>query len=420
MSIKIKIIFIVSVFAMAAPTLKLMAQNVTSPYSILGIGDVDTHDFGRYFATGNASVSRRDASSYNFSNPASLTSLPFKTVNFDIAMRGRFSRFSNPGSDTSTGITKDFVVKRISLAFKTGEKTAFAFGLKPYSSVNYQYSVDKTILDGNTKYTKSIDGSGSINQAYFSLGRSIGKRFSAGITASWLFGSLSRVTQYAGNTLDFPVEQDVTDFYNGGNFLAGFQYFSLPNKKWQHLLGVTLSAGTNLSGNFTTDYKENDTTRKTNVIYGQQFKMPSTISLGYTATYKRELILSVEGNYYNWPYQKINYSNSYTNPSIRLSFGMEYSSKVWGLNTYNERYYVGWGVSAENSYMRLENNYLWDYSLSFGGGYNLSRSLSFYGGFESGSKGNKSQDQIKEIYTQLVIGFTLKDIWIGPKFKKFN
>ena len=77
------LILFLTVVAALAPSIRLRAQNVTSPYSILGIGDVDTKDFGRYFATGDASIARRDPSSYNFSNPASLTSLPFKVVNFE-------------------------------------------------------------------------------------------------------------------------------------------------------------------------------------------------------------------------------------------------------------------------------------------------------------------------------------------------
>ena len=172
------------------------AQNVTSPYSVLGIGDIDTKDFGRYFASGDASLARRDVTSYNFSNPASLTSLPPKVVNFDISMRRRFSNFMVPGQDTSTGITKDFVVKRITLAFQPFAKTGMAFGLNPYSSVNYQYVLNKPILDGNSYYTKNIDGSGGLNQIYYSVARSFGKKFSAGLTASWLFGSLINTTTY--------------------------------------------------------------------------------------------------------------------------------------------------------------------------------------------------------------------------------
>ena len=36
------------------------AQNISSPYSILGIGDIENDDYGRYSASGSAAVSRRE------------------------------------------------------------------------------------------------------------------------------------------------------------------------------------------------------------------------------------------------------------------------------------------------------------------------------------------------------------------------
>ncbi|MEI9958396.1 MAG: hypothetical protein WDM90_19300 [Ferruginibacter sp.] len=50
-----------------------MAQNVSSPYSILGIGDIESDDYGRYSASGSAAVPGGNPGYYNFSNPASLT-----------------------------------------------------------------------------------------------------------------------------------------------------------------------------------------------------------------------------------------------------------------------------------------------------------------------------------------------------------
>lgn len=411
------LIFFLTAIA-AAPTIRLHAQNVTSPYSILGIGDVDTKDFGRYFATGDASIARHDPSAYNFSNPASLTSLPFKVVNFDMSMRGRSSSFLVPGQDTSTSVTKDFVVKRITLAFRPYAKTAMAFGLKPYSSVNYQYVTNKAILDGNNYYTKNIDGSGGINQIYFSVGRSLGKRISAGVTASWLFGSLINTTQYTGNTIDIGITRTETNFYKGALFKAGLQYYSLSDKKWQHKVGLIFSVGTNLAGKLTTDYSENDTVKVSNMLNDQNFRLPLSVGLGYAATSPTGLTFSADLNYYDWPYQPVNYQNSYTDPSMRGSVGIEYSKKARNMSGSYEKYYLGCGASIENSYIRINNNYLWDYSISAGGGYNVSRALSVYGGIESGKRGNQDQGQIKENYTQFVIGFSLKDIWIGPKIGK--
>ncbi|MBX9784807.1 MAG: hypothetical protein K2X48_16075 [Chitinophagaceae bacterium] len=400
------------------------AQNVSSPYSILGIGDVDTKDFGRYFATGNASIARRDYASYNFSNPASLTSLPFKTMNFDIAFRGRSSRFRSNEFDSATMPSNDFIVKRITGAFKVSDKAGFAVGLKPYSSVNYQYNADKLILDGSSSYTKFVEGSGGINQVYVSYGYMFGKHLSAGITASWLFGSVSRETVYAGNNINLLLQKNEVNRYSGGNFTGGLQYHAPAKKKWQHTIGVTFSGGTNMRGQQTVNYVEDTATVKTDNSNGT-FRMPVSVSMGYSATLNNAFVFSGEANYYNWPYQKLNLNRSFTNPSARFSAGMEYSKKVQyrdrstGATTIlAERYYLGWGVSAENSYMHIKNKSVWDYSTSVGAGYNLSRSLSVYSGLEYGKKGSLNYGQIRENYLQFIVGLTLKDIWIGPKYTR--
>jgi hypothetical protein len=396
------------------------AQNVTSPYSILGIGDVDSKDFGRYFSSGNAAISRRDAASYNFSNPASLTSLSFKTIHFDIAMRGRTSIFSSPDIDTATSATKDLIVKRATLAFKVNEKIGIAFGLRPYSSVNYKFQHDQSILDGNTSYTKYIEGNGGINQYYLSAGTVLNKRLSAGITASWLSGSLQKATEYSGSSISLDIIKQETDFYYGALFQGGLQYYTLPGKKWKHQLGLTGSVSTGLHGELTTEYTENSVSIQNKTETGRKFKLPITVGIGYSAVKDNKLTLSIEGNFYNWPYQKVDYTNSYTYPAFRFSAGMDYSFKRKQSNFIFEKSYISWGINIENSYLRIKNNPLWDYSLSLGGGLHLTRNISVYTGFETGTKGNKALDQIKENYTQLIFGFTIKDIWIGKRFKKYD
>lgn len=394
------------------------AQNVTSPYSILGIGDIDTKDNGRYFASGSAALARRDINAYNFSNPASLTALPLKVMHFDIAMRGRFSKYYYPDTDTALGVpSQDYVVKRISLAFKVNQKTAIAVGLKPYTSVNYKYLQQQAILDGNTSYFKQIDGSGGINQFYFSIGKTIGKRFSAGFTASWLFGSLQRNTQYISSAVSLDITKNETDFYTAAMLQGGLQYYSINGKYWKHQVGLTASVATNLRGELTTEYYEtSNSILKTIVEKNRTFRLPVSAGLGYSAVNNDRLILSAEANVYFWKYQSVSYPNSYTYPSLRASLGLEYSFKYD--RTSIEKSYISAGFSMENSYIRIKNNNLWDKAFSFGAGKTLSRNLSLYTGIEIGSKGNKTLDQIREPYTQFIIGLTLKDIWSGSKFYK--
>ncbi len=403
----------------AVPMQNLCGQNVSSPYSILGIGDVDTKDYGRYFGSGSASISRRDENAYNYANPAALTALPFKHMNFDVAGRGRIATFTYPNADSSTGVpSNDFVVKRVSMAFRTSEKSGAAFGLRPYSSVNYLYIDDEAILDGNTSYFKRVEGSGGINQVYASYARAFGTKFSAGITASWLFGSLQRQTQYLSPAIDLNITKDEKDFYNGAILQAGIQYYSLPGKKWRHQLGLTASTATALSGQFTAEYLEADISINKEVESGRSFMLPNTIGFGYSAVNKERLTLSIEGNYYNWPYQKVNYPSSYTYPSFRTSMGMEYSIKDKRRPGQIEKGFLSAGLSAENSYMRIKDNNLLDFAFSVGAGKTITRNLLLYTGIEVGTRGNKAMDQIKEQYTQFIFGLTIKDLWLGSKYAR--
>jgi len=394
----------------------LKAQNITSPYSILGIGDVDTKDYGRYAASGNAAVSRRDATSYNFSNPASLTALPLKVLFFDISMRGKYSTYKTIIKDTSAKSAKDFIVKRISLAFKLSDKTAIAFGLKPYSSVNYKLQQEAVFLDGNNSYSKLIEGNGGINQVYFSTGLTLNKRISVGLTSSWLFGSLEKTTEYTNSSISLDILKKETDFYTGASIQFGMQYQTLKENIWKHQIGLTGSVSSNLKGELITEYTDETGLIKKEVDRNRKFYMPTTIAIGYTATKDKKLNLSIEAAYYHWKYQKVNYENSYTYPSLRLSAGMDYSFQKhnWDNSRY-EKGYIAFGLSAENSYLRVKNEKLMDYSFSFGGGINLYKRISVFTSIEIGKRGSVSSGQLEENYTQFIAGFTLKDIWSGTK-----
>jgi hypothetical protein len=398
------------------------AQNTTSPYSILGIGDFETKDVGRYFITGNTAGSRRDAGSYNNVNPAALTALPYKLMHFDLAFRGRSSYYTLPVSGDRTDISKDFTIKRGSLAFKVTKNTGIAMGIQPFSTVNYQFSENRNISDGTDSYLKYTEGTGGINQLFVSAGRSIGKHFSAGITGAWLFGSIQRNSTYYSDALSLDVLKEVRDFYTGGHFKAGLQFYSDETsiRKWKHSIGLTGAVNTSLKGQLTSKYTENSTELLTNLESDRHFSLPLQAGLSYTATHKNKLSLSAEANYYYWKKQELNYKNSYTAPGFRLSAGMEYSFKQKTIQGLLEKTYLGWGVHAEETYMRINGQPLRDYAVSFGGGFSPARNISLYSGVELGIKGDKA-GQYRENYTQFIFGVTVKDFWLGTKrFGRYN
>jgi hypothetical protein len=409
---------------------KAKAQNVSSPYSILGIGDVDSRNYGRYFGEGGTSLSRRDAPSYNTSNPASLTSLPTKVMNFDVALSGRVASFQMPTGDTSAGTSKDFIFKRLAIAFKVSKTTAFAIGFKPYSSINYQFVSSQAVLSGNTSLIRSTDGSGGVNEVYFSIGKKIGKNantdtkdnLSIGATVAYLFGSRNQLTQYTVPGLPINITQLNTNSYYGASLQGGIQYYTpiASTKKWKHKIGLTATAYTALQGQYLIGYIDSNNIGVTpipqTVVNGQQFSMPYSIGLGYSATVNNSLTYSADFNYDHWPSQTVNYTNSFTTPVFKVSTGIEYSKKVsYFNNPAFERYFLAIGAFAQNAYVLVNGNYLKEYAGSIGGGYNVSGSLSLTGGLEFGVRGDINSQQIRENYTNVVIGLTFKNAWYGTK-----
>jgi len=395
------------------------SQDVTSPYSILGIGDIDIKEYGRYFSSGGTSIARRTMNGYNSSNPASLTALPLKTMNYDFNFKGVNARYTYPTSDTSVGIpSNDISIRRLALAFKINDKTALAAGIKPYSTVNYRFMEENVILDGNSSYRKLIDGSGGINQFYVSLGKTVNKHVSIGVTASWLFGSIMRTTDYFSQSLFLNIQKKETNFYTGAQIQGGLQYYSNPKRKWVHHIGFTSSISTNLNGEYVREYTETGEIVEKEILRGKSFKLPITIGIGYSITKNEALTFSMDANYHNWSYQKVDYTASYTNPNLNISTGIEYSFKQKFNGAFIEKSYLSAGLSYENHYIRIRNNNLSQYAFYLGGGTSISRNIFFNGALSFGTKGDKALGQIKENFTQYTIGFTLRDIWLGPKYTR--
>ena len=96
---------------------KHIAQNVSSPYSIIGIGDIETSYFNRTSGMANTGIAYRNNRYIILNNPASLSDLQNQLFLVELAGRGKFVNFT--GSGISTGTTgKDFSVERLSLGIR--------------------------------------------------------------------------------------------------------------------------------------------------------------------------------------------------------------------------------------------------------------------------------------------------------------
>ncbi len=393
----------------------LSAQNTTSPYSILGVGDIETKDFGRWYGMGSTSISLASPYYVNASNPASLMELNERMMTFDIANRGKNAKFRYPGADTLTQTTKDFSVRRISLAFKFNKKSAFSFGIKPFSTINYLLEENTGGSTDASALIKKVDGSGGLNQLYFSYARRLAKNLNIGVTTSYYFGSANINTQYNSQELSLAFSKQEYRIMNAFQFQAGLQYVVKASDIVTHRFGLTISNPTAVKQSIETSYLNNSVSIKNTSQTTSDFKLPLTMGAGYAFVYNDNLTVSADVQYSNWIKQGLAYVNSYTTPSGRVSAGIEYVN-MRKINKYKvENWYLQAGANYETNYFTINGNALNSYEFSAGFGKNLSALISMYGGYEVGVKGSNASGQIKEHFNQFVIGFTLKEYWYNMK-----
>jgi hypothetical protein len=171
---------------------RVHAQNVSSPYSIIGIGDIESSYFNRTSGMANTGIAYRNDRYLILNNPASLSSLQSQLFNVELASRGKFVKFT--GNNLPSNLTgKDFSVERISLGMRINKWWGSSFGLVPFSTSNYSFSGTESLQGTNITLPVEYDGSGGVNRYFFANGFKITKNLSVGINTSFLGGSLTQL-----------------------------------------------------------------------------------------------------------------------------------------------------------------------------------------------------------------------------------
>lgn len=395
---------------------KLIAQSTTSPYSILGIGDIENKDYGKFFGMASASVALRSSSYVNLSNPASLTALEPNMINIDINGRWHSGKFLYNASDTLTSANNDAAIRRLSLTFRPGKAWGLSFGIKPYSSVNYLLSQNLSLQNGGTSnMIKTVTGSGGINQVYVANGFRISKNLSVGLTASYLFGSLSSSTAYLYEDLNIDITRKEYHELRAFQFQGGLQYTGKISASVTQQFGLTLSNPATLKGDFSTDYLVNDSIIQSESQTGKSFRIPLQLGLGYALEINNKVTLAAGYTFYNWDKQKLDYPNAYTDKAQQFSLGFQYTTQKRVQGQLREKMFFQLGLSYEKGYLNIKQQSIDDMSATAGLGSNLTRLINAYVGLEVGRKGDVNKGQIRESYTQLSIGVTVKEFWYNTK-----
>ena len=159
----------------------------SSPYSRYGIGDMLFSGFAKNLGMGGIGQGLNQGLYLNPINPASYSSLWLTTYDAGIHLSTSELSTKTMSQNVNTAALGYFA---FGFPVKT-QKWGMGFGLLPYSNVGYsveELKSENLLIPEN----HTFNGSGGLNQFYLTNGISLAKNFSAGLTASYLFGVINQ------------------------------------------------------------------------------------------------------------------------------------------------------------------------------------------------------------------------------------
>lgn len=415
---------LVKIFLLIFTNIALSQSGTNSPYSYIGLGEVNFrgNQINRFM--GGLEV-YNDSIHANLSNPSSYAKLLLTTYSIGLNYsNNQLSDTNDSKSLISSGL--DY----IGIAIPT-KKFGFGFGIIPFTSVGYKLSQidDSSSSDILNRY----EGDGGINKVFFSLGLYLLKNLSFGVTINYDFGKLKYQTSkflddvYLGTVLinessisgldiklatnyEIPVNSKI-DLHMMVSYVP---QGSLNSNNKRLLITSPLSDSSNISEIIEIDLAETG-------LDFTEIQLPSSSIVGFGLGRKSKWFAGAQYIMTN----SSNFKNSFnTLPNVsykdgsQFSIGGFYIPDYSSITSYWKRVVLRMGFRHEVTGIFKNNFGINETGINFGAGLPLPGYSNVNIGFEYGSRGTKNSNILNEKFWTVRIGFSLNDRWFIKR--KYN
>lgn len=407
-------------------------SNSSSPYSAFGLGALRGDQLPQYRAMGGLSTGVRSLGGYsniNVANPAAYSSIHLST--FDIGAYMNRTILEKGGRSEASG---NFALNHINFAIPLSQRSAFSFGLMPFSDMGYNYSSPMSFGTGDTiQANRAFAGEGGLSKAYIGYGVQVGKHFSVGANVSYLFGKLNNISG-----IEYPNQLGATNSrienkrdINGFNYDLGLQYHTTLNDRTLLTVGYTNSPGTKLNATaseIVTRISSNVSEGTINSVldtvssyFGNEEKitLPMRHSFGFTINRANKWLLGADLRYAKWSDYKdgsIRDDQTKFEDSYGASIGGQWTPDITSIRYWNVVDYR-FGLRYDKTYLNLNGQDIKDMAASIGLGLPI-RAQAGIGAFykinltaEYGQRGTLTNNLVKERYFNFTVSFMLNDRW---------
>lgn len=394
-------------------------QAARSPYSSYGLGEQYGTALAQSQGMGGVGYSNPSYLNICNQNPALLVYNRFTTFQAGVIGEQRTQK-----SDTVVEKSGNGNLNYLVMAFpvKSGWWTT-SVGLMPYTRLNYRLNYTEPVTGSTTEFVDIIEeGSGGINQVYWSNGVSLNKSISVGIKASYLFSST--VSEYANLlvTGPVPISAKISDrvFVSSFQFTPGVSIHldSLTKKNHRLNIGLVYDFGANLYAEFNRVVERWSPAAmldSSTVISNQPgtISVPGNMMFGISfSKFPYKWIAAIDASFSDFSsYKDMEGTNPYQSDNWRIAGGFEMTPDRTSLSQYLKRVTYRGGISYENYPYLANGNMVRDFGITFGVSLPVGRISSLDLALKVGKKGDIVLNSIEENYLKLYFGITFNDQW---------
>lgn len=428
------------------------AVTAYSPYTMFGIGELQTIGTAQMRSMGGVGVAWRSTQMPSMANPAGYSATLQKSFLFSVGVEGNFLQNVQKQYDSSgvyTGNAKNgknsVNIHEIAVQFPLAKRLGMGLSLMPYSSVGYKMSfLDQSDeVAGNVgaaSYTYS--GEGDVTEVKLGVGWEPFKRLSIGIAAKYYWGKINHnytsavENNFVGNGEYLSVLGEDIYAISNFKFQVGAQWDIIANDKNMLTLGATYDYGGGLRPKVTKSLLLNNI-YNTEVVYEDgvsQMRLPHSVKAGLMYQ-SPKFAAAVEYEYQAWSGNDGYFEERVNNDMVvkyidthTAKVGFSYTPNRFDVRNYFKRIAYRVGFRYSNYYQEYNGHAIPQYAVTAG----FSFPLKFMGtssidvSLEYGLRGSHTLinsspkiGMIRQDYFKVGLGFSLfgEDYWfVRPKY----
>jgi len=403
---------------LTASTTVTNGQAARSPFSAYGLGEQYGTALAQSQGMGGVGISNPVFLYINNQNPALLVYNRITT--FQAGVIGE-QRTQENDSITEKSGNGNLNYLAIAVPVISGWWST-SFGLMPYTRLNYLLNYTTTIEGSNEKLFVNEQGSGGINQFYFSNGVSLNPKISLGLKMAYVFSSTN--DDYLQTVPSAPVA--LAGAVWDRTFVSDFIFTpalsihldSVGKRKNRLNIGIVYDMKTNLDAKFNRQVGRLDpqgVLDSTTVISNAPCTVTMPANLMFGVSYSRypfKWTAALDAAYADYSqYRHISGNNPYGSEAWKIAAGFEITPDRNSLSNYLKRTTYRTGVSYENTPILANGNPVKDFGITFGVSLPVNRISSLDLAVKWGKKGDKEVNAIEENYFKIYFGITFNDQW---------